>query len=643
MVRLAVLPPTILHLVVKRSGNNTTKDMLPLVQLLTNITKPLGVSKSHFYQTMAKLGAQKKKAAPLHLVTTLKKIGGISHTSPKCDLVTIHTAAKLLTQLSIPKLVVDSLLAKVCASDFLSDTDESASDSPSDSESPSDSSDSESPSDSECDEDEDASLQEEEEEMEEAHHHPESKAAAEPAKKEEDVAVLGLDADATDDDDEPATAIFTTSNSSKPPRYGLTSIKHTQERQACLSNIQLQVNDFKAWSQALYQPGRPSDLLQQGTKTWESQQKRVYEYLGYLYHYLDIKRPTLDNYMDVDYFLGFLDFLRGRAVDKAGHTKAVHAAFRAVSYLKGLAATDQGRAKAALRSLKALGTQLGQNMVPKPKAREPEQLKEQGRWMDAPELLARVEAVRLAALAHVDGMKAGTVPRVEAAKAVHNALLATMCFGYMPPLRHNSVLLNLTGPPHLGCRHPDCQHKAAGCLGNRVHRHPTSGTWWLDIPHHKNTKAWKGVALKFELPTEVAGLVDHHITWAHSTLTGHTEQPAAPNLFVNTSTGLPLKDQEVSQVWSKTVLDGSGVHFGPQLCRSIFVSGTRDAALPNPAGMAMIMGNSQGVWDSVYDRHFNTREAQAAMQLMPAWRQQMLTQAKQASSTPPTPPAKAPN
>lgn len=544
---------------------------------------------------MNKLGAQKKKAAPLHLVTTLKKIGGISHTSPKCELVTITTAAKLLTKLNIPQLVVDSLLAKVSASDLVSDN-ESSSDTDDDSDlSP-----------SEGEESQDADWEEEDLDDEDQDLH-ESLAKDEEI-LEDEVLV-----------NEPEVV-------SKAPRYGLTSITHKQERQACLNNIQLQMADFQSWSQALYQPSRPSDLLQQSSKTWESQQKRVYEYLGYLYHSLDISRPTLEYYMDNDYFLGFLEFLKGRGVDKAGHTKAVHAAFRAVSYLKSLPATDQGRAKAALKALKNLGTQLGQNMVPKPKAREPHQLKEQNKWMDAPELMARVEAVRLAALAEVEGMKAGTVTRMQAAKVVHNAMLATMCFGYMPPLRHNSVLLHLTGPPHAGCIHPDCQHKQAGCLGNRVHKHPTTGIWWLDIPHHKNTKAWKGASLKFELPTEVAQLLEHHITWGHSTLTGHTEQ-YAPNLFVNTTTGLPLKDQEVSQVWSKTVLEGSGVHFGPQLCRSIFVSGTRDAGLPSPAGMAMIMGNSQAVWDSVYDRHFNTREAQAAMQLMPAWRHKMLQQA----------------
>jgi hypothetical protein len=546
---------------------------------------------------MTNLGAHKKKAAPPYIVATLKKIGAISHTSPKCDLVTMTTAAKLLTMLNVPKVVVDSMLAKVCASDMVTTSDES-----SDSESPSDED-----HDSGLHSDEDDSTGEDELDEEE-----EEEQANEQAEDEE----------AQDDD-----IILVAEPLGKPPRYGLTAITRKQEKLACLTNIKLQMTDFQDWSQALYQPSRPSDLLQQSSKTWESQQKRVYEYLGYLYHHKEISRPTLAHYMDTHYFLDFLDFLKGRGVDKAGHTKAVHAAIRAVSYMKSLPATDQAQAKAALKALKNLGTQLGQNMVPRPKAKEPEQLKEEGKWMDAPELLARVEKVRLAALAEVAGMKAGTIPRLQAAKTVHNALLATMCFGYMPPLRHNSVLLTLTAPPHLGCIHPDCQHKQAGCQGNRVFRHLTSSKWWLDVPHHKNTKAWNGVSLKFELPNEVAELLEHHVTWGHTTLTGHTEH-FAPNLFVNTTTGLPLKDQEVSQVWSKTVLDGSGVHFGPQVCRSIFVSGTRDAGLPSQAGMAMIMGNSQSVWDTVYDRHFNTREAQAAMQSMPEWRHKMLVQAQ---------------
>lgn len=135
------------------------------------------------------------------------------------------------------------------------------------------------------------------------------------------------------------------------------------------------------------------------------------------------------------------------------------------------------------------------------------------------------------------------------------------------------------------------------------------------------------MGIRFKLPVEVAELLQHHLAWGHKALTGMLEQ-VAPTLFVNTTTGHPLKDQEVSQVWSKTVLDGTGVHFGPQLCRSIFVSTIRDHGLPTPPGMAMIMGNSMAVWDKVYDKHFNTRHAHEALEGMPNWRAHMLREAQ---------------
>ena len=50
------------------------------------------------------------------------------------------------------------------------------------------------------------------------------------------------------------------------------------------------------------------------------------------------------------------------------------------------------------------------------------------------------------------------------------------------------------------------------------------------------------------------------------------------------------------------MLDGTGVHFGPQRCRPIFVTGTRDMGMPTPPGYSMIMGNSQAIWDTVYSR-----------------------------------------
>lgn len=417
---------------------------------------------------------------------------------------------------------------------------------------------------------------------------------------------------------------------STAPRYGLTNIANVRERQACLSSIQLDVQALQQWSTNLFQADRPTHMKQQSTATWKSTQQRVYEYLGYLYHEESISRPGLRHYTDSTLFSNFTTFLMARGVDKPTVTKAVYAATRVVSWLatqpQSSAAANQCQEQLAW--LQSLHTQLCSNLIPKPKAREPEQLREQGKWMDAPHLLSRVEAVRLSALEAVHNHLAGSgTTKLEAAAAINSALLACLCFGYIPPMRDNSILTTLTTPEQDGCLHQDCQQLAAGCQGNRVFRDTTTGVWQLHAPHHKNTRRWQGVAIKLQLPQEVGVLLDHHLSWGLQTLTRCTEAP--PYLLANPSTGKPLKPQEVSTLWKSTVLEGTGISFGPQLCRSIFVVGTRDMQMADMLGpgAAMAMGNSEDVWDSVYDRHFNTRQVGEALAAMPAWRQQMLAAA----------------
>jgi hypothetical protein len=48
----------------------------------------------------------------------------------------------------------------------------------------------------------------------------------------------------------------------------------------------------------------------------------------------------------------------------------------------------------ALGWMKDMGGQLGANMVARPKRKEPEELRKDGKWMDAPALLAQVEGMR---------------------------------------------------------------------------------------------------------------------------------------------------------------------------------------------------------------------------------------------------------
>ena len=41
----------------------------------------------------------------------------------------------------------------------------------------------------------------------------------------------------------------------------------------------------------------------------------------------------------------------------------------------------------------------------------------------------------------------------------------------------------------------------------------------------------------------------------------------------------------------------------------------------------MVMGNSERAWEESYDLHFQTRDAQAAVDAMPQWREAMLARA----------------
>lgn len=166
--------------------------------------------------------------------------------------------------------------------------------------------------------------------------------------------------------------------------------------------------------------------------------------------------------------------------------QAIHAAVRVASWLKcqPLYTKQQGKVKSIIEWLKDMGAQLAANMVKKPKSKEPEDLKEQGKWLDAPQLMERVEGVRVRALAKVKGMQEGKVSTLEAAGFVHDALFVSMCFGYFPPLRNNSVILTITRPSHSGCIHPDCQHKKRGCLGNRVYKSAATGEGSLTTCSH---------------------------------------------------------------------------------------------------------------------------------------------------------------
>ena len=152
-----------------------------------------------------------------------------------------------------------------------------------------------------------------------------------------------------------------------------------------------------------------------------------------------------------------------------------------------------------------------------------EELRDAGKFINAPELLGVIGEYKQAAVQHMQ--EAGcTLP---ASWQLHDALLACTIFGYLPPIRLACIrsLLHLSykGP----CPHPDCTQE--GCTGNRlviISREPLSMAFKL--PHHKNEKAWGQRVISFTLPPEYAELMlsfigEPHKVGSHLLLcTSHT-------------------------------------------------------------------------------------------------------------------------
>ena len=103
-------------------------------------------------------------------------------------------------------------------------------------------------------------------------------------------------------------------------RYGLNTIKNDRERRQCMDSIKIDMEALLEWSKAVYKAGRPSELRSLGKNSLESLRQRVHEFLGYLYNFKEVARPSLDEYVDEQHFSDFMDFVQERGLDKPGHT-----------------------------------------------------------------------------------------------------------------------------------------------------------------------------------------------------------------------------------------------------------------------------------------------------------------------------------
>jgi len=641
-----------MHLVIKGRGGPA---YVAIPQLKANICRPLGVCRHKFRQHLAPLMRTKRMRvyqAPADVVRSLRQVGALSGRAAKCDVVSMATAAHLLSTMGLPKAVVDSFAARHPAASLQQQPTAAAA-----------------AGDGDGDGDGDGGG-------------PSSAASQHQQQQQQQDASTPFPATLTP---------FAGGDEVGLTRYGLTSVTPKRHKQQLLKALALQLDAMRPWQQAVFQVSRPVALTRLSDNSWLTLVQRVHEFLGYLWHCQAVHQPTLQHYLDACAFAAFVGFLQARGLDKPQQLKATHTAIRVVSWLVGQESAPRGvdRCQKVLAWLDNLHTQMRCNLLPKPRPdRDPHTLQQQGKWMEAPMLLLRVMGLRAQALAALAGLLSSSpqqqqqqqqhqqvaIQELEVAGMVHDALFACMCFGYLPPLR-SSILLTLTflsgGRSGDGqqqqqlCIHPDCQKhlQASGCKGNRVFKDTASGRWRLEVVHHKNSPRWGGSsAIRVWLPPELFDLLDYHTSRGYSLLMrgmerGDAQQPAAPkSLFISLANARPLLPQEVSQLFTAVVLEGSGCKFGPQVCRSIYVAGSRDmqaGAAPAAAaaaaagsshqastgpGAAMVMGNSLQVWDRVYDRHFDQRQAEEALASFPAWREAMQAAAAAAVESSAAPP-----
>ena len=218
------------------------------------------------------------------------------------------------------------------------------------------------------------------------------------------------------------------------------------------------------------------------------------------------------------------------------------------------------------------------------------------------------------------------------ARALHNVALASMVFGYLPPIRL-SCIRTLMLPSYKGpCLNADCRHGPL-CHGNQL-RLGSSQQPGLSIhlPHHKNEKPWGRTAISFTLPKPLAKLTKLHVH-GHNLLTDYNGAEGEAHVFVDNK-GKPFTHNTFTTYWNSMLISMGAPAISPSMCRQVFVHERRSEGRvegPKDNGAAMVMGHSVQQWSKWYDLDFKAREAQAAVDAMTPWREALLSSSQPSS------------
>ena len=284
--------------------------------------------------------------------------------------------------------------------------------------------------------------------------------------------------------------------------------------------------------------------------------------------------------------------------------------------------------------LKSMANQLGSIKH----SSKPDQklLQEQGKWMDAVEVVMFVEKLIKAAKDQLAALPADvflTAPprdplHMLSALMVHDAVLASFNFGYLPPIRP-SCICSIVHPqlignnPHRSCSDAGCQVR--GCRGNYL-EHLGGHDFKLVLPHHKNQQRWGNQVISFNLPLEMGQLLSIYCFQVWPFLRGDT---SVPTLFMNKS-GTAMHPRQLCAYWKRMLADaGAAGLFPPKMLRHIFTTHRLEhPEVPGPSNehAAIVMGNSVEAWVKHYHRNHQNWAAQEAVDNMAVYRVAVLQQ-----------------
>lgn len=376
--------------------------------------------------------------------------------------------------------------------------------------------------------------------------------------------------------------------------------------------ITQQLSELKTWVTTPIQLNRQGPPLQQ--VSWENLLSNIWLFLGFCWKWMSIQQPSLQHYLSPHLVASFLSF--HIALQHCSSTIKHHVA----TSLKVLAwwstkpgGHDKGLQLMREQWLPNLSAQVGRAL--------PTPTKSASTLPSAKALLGVIDKQRQSVLGAIQ--QAGMSAKL--ARSLHDLLLASTVFGYLPPIRLSCIrslmLLGYDGP----CHKPDCIN-GSSCHGNQL-RCNGNAPLHMHLPHHKNEGPWGRAPISFNLPHDLAELMRMHLSEGHKLLTEYLGREDEPHVFVDNK-GRPFNDSNLTIYWDK-MLTSMGLHpaISPSLCRQVFVHERRSAERvegPSDRGAAMVMGHSLAQWTKWYDLDFHKREAQQAVDAMAAWRENLL-------------------